>query len=160
MKIYTAPEPVDFEDIEHKACIFLAGSIEMGKANNWQSQVAEALEPYDIVIFNPRRTAWDSSWEQSLNNPVFVEQVNWELDKVDASDVVFFYFQGDTLSPISLMEMGIACAGGMDLVVVAEPGFWRRGNIEVMCDRHGIPLYGTLQAGIQALHNGLAQPEY
>ena len=41
--------------------IFLAGSIEMGVAEDWQSYVAKRMEQFDCTIFNPRRTEWDSS---------------------------------------------------------------------------------------------------
>lgn len=157
---FIPPERARFEEIQSRACIFLAGSIEMGRAIPWQSKVISALAQYDGVIFNPRRTDWDASWKQSIDNPHFNEQVNWELDHLAQSDLVFFFFQGDTLSPISLMELGIACASGTQVVVVAENGFWRRGNIEVMCDRHEIPLFSTLNEGIQYLHEYFGgQPE-
>ena len=41
-------------------CIFLAGSIEMGKAVEWQDKVSESLEEYSGNILNPRRVEWDN----------------------------------------------------------------------------------------------------
>lgn len=62
--------------------VFLAGSIEMGKAENWQIHVENLLEYTDCVIFNPRRDDWDSSWVQSvtrrvctITNPQFTRRV-------------------------------------------------------------------------------------
>ena len=60
--------------------VFLAGSIEMGKAENWQDKVERLLANEDIIIYNPRRDDWNSSWVQSKDNPQFREQVEWELD--------------------------------------------------------------------------------
>ena len=57
--------------------IFLAGSIEMGTAEDWQSKVIKELETYKGYIFNPRRDDWDSSWVQDINNSQFFEQVTW-----------------------------------------------------------------------------------
>jgi hypothetical protein len=151
MHLYTAPEHVPFTVIEHTACIFLAGSINMGKAIDWQAKVIDALQNTDVAVFNPRRVQWDPSWTQSINNPDFNTQVNWELDQLVSSDLVFFYFQGDTLSPVSLMELGITVAAGYTAIVVAEPNFWRRGNIEVVCKRYGIQLHADLDAGIADL---------
>ncbi|MEM7798371.1 MAG: nucleoside 2-deoxyribosyltransferase domain-containing protein, partial [Chloroflexota bacterium] len=37
--------------------IFLAGSIEMDKAEDWQSRLTASLSDLDLVIFNPRRDA-------------------------------------------------------------------------------------------------------
>ena len=80
--------------------IFLAGSIEMGTAGDWQTQVYDLLpEDSHINVFNPRRRDWDSSWKQSKDNPQFYEQVNWELDHIEQSQIVFFYFDPDTKSP-------------------------------------------------------------
>ncbi len=55
--------------------IFLAGSIEMGKAIDWQSEVVNALADTDLTLLNPRRADWDSSWVQSIDNAQFREQV-------------------------------------------------------------------------------------
>ncbi len=45
--------------------VFLAGSIEMGKAEQWQERIVAALSGAgDLVILNPRRDDWDDSWEQ------------------------------------------------------------------------------------------------
>lgn len=62
--------------------VFLAGSIEMGQAEQWQERVVHALsDAGDLVILNPRRDDW---------------------------------------------------------------GSWRWGNVEIVCARHRIPLFDTL----------------
>lgn len=52
--------------------VFLAGSIEMGQAEPWQTLLEDALADLPVTILNPRRDAWDASWEQSISNPVTV----------------------------------------------------------------------------------------
>lgn len=58
-------------ELQDGLSVFLAGSIEMGSAENWQARVERELADYDVLIFNPRRDDWDSSWVQSINNPRF-----------------------------------------------------------------------------------------
>jgi hypothetical protein len=124
--------------------IFLAGSIEMGIAEQWQERVVKAMSSVsDLVILNPRRDDWDSSWEQRADNPQFSEQVSWELNMLDAADIVVMYLAPDTKSPISLLELGL-CARSGKLKVCCPEGFWRRGNVEVVCRRYQIPLFATL----------------
>jgi len=124
--------------------VFLAGSIEMGTAENWQERVARALsEAGDVVLLNPRRDDWDDSWEQRADDPRFSEQVSWELDMLDAADVVVMYLAPGTKSPVSLLELGL-CARSGKLRVCCPEGFWRRGNVEMVCRRNRIPLFGTL----------------
>src|SRR5687768_8359461 len=72
--------------------VFLAGSIEMGAAEDWQTQFERSLSDLDVLIFNPRRDEWDSSWQQSIDNPLFREQVEWELDGLERATVIAMYF--------------------------------------------------------------------
>jgi hypothetical protein len=123
-----------------KKSIFLAGSIEMGAAENWQDKLSRALADQDIVIFNPRRDNWDSSWVQSISNPQFREQVEWELDHQEQADQIVMYFDPTTKAPISLLELGLAARTGK-LTVICPDGFWRKGNVEIVCKRFHIPLY-------------------
>jgi len=130
--------------------VFLAGSIDMGKAEDWQSKVTKALEDVDCVILNPRRDDWDSSWEQAISNPEFFEQVTWELDGMDRADVVALCLTKDSKAPISLLEMGLHAADGK-LVVFCPDGFWRKGNVDIVCARHGIPVYEDFDKFIAAV---------
>jgi hypothetical protein len=122
----------------------LAGSIELGLAEQWQERVVQAMADLNgLVILNPRRDDWDSTWEQRADNPQFSEQVEWELDMLDAADVVVMYLAAGTRSPISLLELGL-CARTGKLKVCCPEGFWRRGNVEVVCRRYQIPMFATL----------------
>jgi hypothetical protein len=123
--------------------VFLSGSIEMGRAVDWQEQVVRALQDLDVVVLNPRRDEWDSSWEQSIDNPSFREQVEWELAGLERASVVACYFAPDTRAPVTLLELGL-CARGGRLVVCCPEGYWRRGNVEVVCRRYGVLFVPTL----------------
>jgi hypothetical protein len=96
-------------------------------------------------MLNPRRAVWDATWEQSITNPDFYQQVNWELDGIDHADLCIFHFEPGTLSPITLMEFGYVAAKSDKKCVVSCPdSFWRKGNIEIMAERNGIILYNAL----------------
>lgn len=135
---------------KYSPAIFLAGSIEMGKAEDWQSQVQTELSDIDVTIFNPRRDDWDSSWIQRETNPEFNHQVNWELDHLERSDIIFMYFAPDTMSPISLLELGMF-ADSRKMIICCPTNFWRRGNVEIVCSRFGIPLFNELNDAIASL---------
>jgi hypothetical protein len=126
--------------------IFLAGSIEMGAADDWQSIIEKHLESAgdDLVIINPRRDSWDSSWTQSFSNPQFYQQVNWELNGLDKADLIVMYFSPETKSPMSLLELGLYANSGK-IIVCCPDGFWRKGNVDIVCEKYGIPLFETLE---------------
>ena len=141
-------------DIRNKESIFLAGSIEQGTAENWQSKMEKTFEKYNGVFYNPRREDWDSSWEQDENSPQFNYQVNWELDHLDKSDHIFMYFDPKTKSPITLMELG-AYGHHKNIIVCCPKGFWRRGNVQIFTTRKSIPFYNNLDEAIGALRTKL-----
>lgn len=119
--------------------IFLGGSIEMGKAENWQERVVRELSDKRIQFLNPRRDDWDSSWEQTIENEQFKEQVTWELTSLEIADYIIMYFDPNTKSPISLLELGLyAGCDPEKLVVLCPEGFWRKGNVDIVCERYGV----------------------
>jgi hypothetical protein len=131
--------PDDYSGITGKKTIFLAGSIEMGKAENWQERLVSALRHLDALVLNPRRGQWNASWEQSIDNPDFRQQVEWELNALERADLVIMYFAPETRSPISLLELGVCAAKKPDNLIVCCPeGFWRKGNVDIVCHRFGV----------------------
>ena len=149
-----APERVTLT--QNDFLVFLAGSIEMGRAEPWQDEVASRLLAANpsIKVANPRRLDWNKDAVQSIDDPYFNEQVNWELDHLDRANLVLFYFQPSTMSPITLLELGrhLSTSRRPDNTIVCCPqGFWRRGNVEVVMQRAGLgrPLE-TLDSMIEA----------
>lgn len=132
--------------------IFLAGSIEMDKAEDWQKKVASKFSKYDITFFNPRRDSWDSSWKQDINDENFNYQVNWEMDHLEISDIILIYFEPNTKSPISLLELGLY-ADSNKIIICCPDGFWRKGNIQIVSNRYNIPLYDDMDDALYALEH-------
>ncbi len=121
--------------------IFLAGSIEMGTAEDWQTRIENYFEDVevDVTLLNPRRKEWDSSWERTIANRQFRDQVEWELDALEKVDLIFLYLSPDTKSSISLLELGLFIH--KDLIVCCPEGFWRKGNVDIVCKRHKVYVY-------------------
>lgn len=140
--------------------IFLAGSIEMGVAENWQDKVISSNKLM-VNFYNPRRDDWDSSWSQDINDPQFYEQVTWELDMLDKADFIFMYFDPNTKSPISLLELGLYAnmshrhRSKSKLIVCCPDGFWRKGNVDIVCQRYNIPMFTNLETALVELKNRL-----
>jgi hypothetical protein len=101
-----APKPVDIKGVV--SSLFLAGSIEEGKAEKWQDKVWKEVKDIPaLAVLNPRRDDWDDSWKEEIENKKFREQVEWELNGLENVDVVAMYFDSKTKSPITLLELGI-----------------------------------------------------
>ena len=140
MNVIEAPNKLEFTNNS----IFLAGTIDNGDSFDWQSEVIKSLNGFDITILNPRRKDWDSSWKQTFDDPQFNEQVNWELDALDKADFILMYFAPESKSPISLLELGLY-ANSNKLIVCCPDGFYRKGNVEIVCKRYGISLFNSLE---------------
>lgn len=132
--------------------VFLGGSIEMGKAEDWQKRVTADIEGHNLIVFNPRRDDWDSSWVQSADNPQFYEQVTWELSNIDQSDIVVFYFASNTISPITLLELGTQLGSRYsNIIVFCDPTYSRRGNVDITCEMYGVKVHSFYNDFIKAL---------
>ena len=124
--------------------VFLAGSIEMGRAEDWQTRVEQHFAQLPAyTVLNPRRDDWDSSWVQTFENPQFAQQVNWELNGLERADHIILYLHPATKAPISLLELGLHASSGK-LLVCCPTGYWRKGNVDIVCERYGIPVYEAL----------------
>lgn len=117
--------------------VFLAGSIDLGSAGKWQAIVEGKLSDTNLIILNPRRDHWDSSWIQSRDNADFRAQVEWELNAMEKANVIAMYFEPNTKSPISLLELGLFARTGK-MVVCCPEGFWRKGNVDIVCTKYGV----------------------
>lgn len=140
---YLAPEDISKRD-SNKPSVFLAGSIEMGSAEDWQTKLAKELVENRCNVFNPRRKDWDSSWKQTIDDPQFSEQVRWELNALEEADQIIMYFDPKTKSPISLLELGLYAKSGK-LTVICPEGFWRKGNVDIVCDKYDIPMFDSIE---------------
>ena len=85
----------------------------------------------------------DSSWEQHFENPQFYQQVTWELQGLETADYVIVYFAEHSQAPITLLELGLHAQSGKVLVCCPK-GFWRKGNVDIVCNRYQIPMFDTL----------------
>lgn len=141
MKEFKAPTPYPTEGRK----LFLGGSIEMGQAEDWQKKVVADLSYIDdLVILNPRRDDWDPTWTQTpVPGSKFYEQVAWELEAQEDADVICYYFAKDTLSPITLLELGVfGLRRDKKVVVYVDDDYLRRGNVIMTCDTYNIAWSG------------------
>ena len=161
------PEDSDQTVDAESVTVFLAGSIDNGAATLWAKEVEASCHDLDITFFNPRRENWNSALVQRASEPMFKQQVTWELDRIairtpsGGCDIPFFYFEAGSISPITLQELGFVFGSRSAFnaygartvmpIVVCPIKYWRRGNVEIMCARHGVPVYSELSPGIEAL---------
>jgi hypothetical protein len=146
--------PNDIPNVKTNTKIFLGGSIEMGKAVNWQKALIERLRDEPITFINPRRDDWDSSWVQEITNPQFREQVEWELSGLEESDIIIMVFDPKTMSPISLLELGLHSKSNK-MVVMCPEGFWRKGNVDIVCEKYNIKQVKNIDELVEYIYEKL-----
>jgi hypothetical protein len=126
-----------------RSSVIFYGAIQPDPDKDWQNSLASWLSDLPIDILNPRRDDWDSSWVEDISFPKFKEQVEWEMDYATVADVIVFNFVPGTLTPITLLELGMYAGTGKAVVCCPE-GFYKRGNVQMVCMRYGIELLDTL----------------
>jgi len=177
MQIVEAPSSLKPFLVSKAIKVFIAGSIELGKARDWQTEFIEklnkerSLKKVDVVLFNPRRRDWNDSWREDINNPQFREQVEWELEAQKIANIIPMHFEPKALAPITLMEFGLniqlrCVAMQVDgwnfiprlpsrLVVHCPKGFWKKGNVDIICARYNIKQVETLSDLIDITIEGI-----
>ncbi|KAF5309970.1 hypothetical protein D9619_010268 [Psilocybe cf. subviscida] len=152
-------KPLDRVDLSGTKSVFLSGSIDQDAATSWQVQLQAALGHHPgIAIINPHRPDWDASWTQDISSAPFREQVEWELDMLERADVIAVYFSPASQAPVTLLELGLFARSGK-VVVACPEGFWKRGNVQVVCERWGIPLVDDLDALRREVERRLVERE-
>jgi len=142
-RVVTAPNPVTHWDTEFS--IFLGGSREMEKAIDWQEHARQRLMASEnVLILNPRRPDWDAGGVQDPTpGTQFHEQVSWELDNQELADCIIYNFIPDTISPITLLELGLFQHFG-NVRICCPKTYHRYGNVKIVADRYGILFYEDL----------------
>lgn len=147
-----SPEKYDLNT--RKISIFLGGSIELGKVRDWQQEIAKEIDNKEyssnIVLLNPRRSAWDPSWP--VDDPYHQElsrQIKWELGYQDRADILIYFFAAETLSPITLLELGSYSA--RKPIIFIEPGYLRRANVQITAEHFGWEYYTDYAQFLTAL---------
>lgn len=140
--VITAPETyIPAQEWHHK--IFLAGAIDMGEAVDWQAQVIQLFALHEnFVLFNPRRPRFKPD--------TLDEQIRWELDALETVDTVFMWFPKTAQAPIALFESGLYWKSGK-LLIGAEPGFYRRRNLELTGERYNVTIHDSIQNMVNRL---------
>lgn len=119
--------------------VFLAGSIEMGKAVQWQRHLYNYLQDLPIEVFNPRRGHWDPNVTAEAKHLDFRRQVNWEWEALKDATVICFFFDHETMSPVTMLELG-KWLNSDKVVVCCDKRFWKGGNIHLVCEYEKVPL--------------------
>jgi len=127
-----------------KFTVFTAGSIEMGDAVNWQPLMATLLNHLPITVCNPRKGKWDQSITQQAKDEFFRQQVVWELEALEQADVICFFFDTRTKSPVSLLELG-RWMDSDKVVVCCGQDYWKSGNVHITCEEYGVQCVETFE---------------
>ena len=122
--------------------IFLAGTIDMGDSVDWQRDFVNWLKDTftlgTYIVYNPRRDEWIEGGKKELDY-----QVKWELNHLEASDMIIMNILGTSKSPITLLELGLFAKTGK-LTVCCEPEFYRYDNVKAVCDRYSVEMFNSL----------------
>lgn len=140
--------------------LFLAGTIDNGQSRNWQQEFINELMKVKtnnvISIFNPRR----DNWNESATDADIKKQISWEDKHLSMSDLIIFNFLEDSLSPITLLELGERLALGHDIVVICNSSFWRYINVRQVVSKYGtnnrnVKLFADEESALKYIKNAI-----
>ncbi|KAF1977794.1 hypothetical protein BU23DRAFT_550467 [Bimuria novae-zelandiae CBS 107.79] len=143
--------------------LILFGTIQPSPTHNWATHLSTTLLDLPIQILNPRRDDWDATWREDVSFAPFRENVEWEMAHAEKASLIVICFKAGSLCPISLLELGMHAARfGERVVVCCEDGFYKRGNVEIVCARFGVVCVrtvGELERAVREWMEGLCDGE-
>ena len=131
--------------------VFLAGTTSKVDTSDWRETLSTSLSDVPVTMYNPYRADWDSSWREDINFAPYREQVEWELDKQDKADIVVVYFHPATQAPVSLLEFGICARVPGKAIVLCPDGYWKRGNVQIVCKKFGVEMVDSVDGLREAI---------
>ena len=153
-KEYCPSAPVPFARIT-PSVLYIGGSVDGGKVPDWQSGLQRDLADASVLTVNPRRSDWNPSWAENEGSREFHSHVLWQLRSQQSADHVFLYFKAGSTAALALFELGFNAHSGK-LTVCCEDGFWRKGNVELVCERYQVPFYHKYEYAVAALKREFA----
>jgi len=66
------------------------------------------------------------------------------LEALEQADVICFFFDVRTMSPVSLLELG-RWMDSDKIVVCCGEKYWKSGNVHIMCERYGVTCVETFE---------------
>jgi hypothetical protein len=122
-RIIQAP---DILEASYLPLLFLAGGIT--GCSDWQAPVAQRLaQNLRINIANPRRQQWDMNADDSESE----KQIIWEYNLLKRTDIFFFWFPGETVCPVTLLELGTCLHRKGPIFIGTDPSYVRRFDVIV-----------------------------
>ena len=131
--------------------VFLAGTTSKVDKSDWRETLSTSLSDVPVTIYNPYRADWDSSWREDISFAPYRKQVEWELDKQEQADIVVVYFHPATQAPISLLEFGLCARLPGKAIVVCPEGYWKRGNVQIVCKKFGVEMLDNVDGLREAI---------
>jgi hypothetical protein len=125
--------------------VFLAGTTSRVDTADWRETLSSLLFEVPVTIYNPYRADWNGTWREDVDFAPFREQVEWELDKQEKADVVVVYFHPASQAPISLLELGLCARTPGKAIVLCPEGYWKRGNVQMVCRKFGVEMVGSIE---------------
>ena len=132
--------------------IYLAGTQDFSNAaNDWQQKFIEGLVPLtdpikgllmlkstNFIIINPH-VPFQSPAGPTLDNPQFVQVMQWRMSMMDQADMVFCNIMNMSKSPAPVLEFGVMVTSGK-LVVRCGELHMNYPQIRLYCEKYNIPL--------------------
>lgn len=93
---------------------------------DWQKEFIQYFKQTSLTIINPRRYDFDVA-DTSMEE----EQIKWEHEHLEKSDIISFWFPKETLCPITLYELGKYAKSQKDIFVWVEDNYSRKRDVEI-----------------------------
>ena len=136
-----------------KISVFLAGTIDNGESIDWQASLSNEIQEEfpKVNIYNPRRADWD----KDATVPDLIEQIRWEQKYLNQCSILFFNILANSVSPVTLLELGQALGRGKEVVIACSSDYFRYWNVRATALEHDRIVYTSYEQAVKLLKRKL-----
>jgi hypothetical protein len=85
--------------------------------------------------------------------------VRWELENQENADLIAVYFAPGSQSVVTMAELGLFAHTGKQIVCCPE-GYFRKGNVDIICQRYKISQVDTLEELAETVKQRIEMKEF
>lgn len=120
MKYIEAPDIYTWNNTS----LFIAGWI--SNCPDWQKKFVEYFRETNLTLINPRRYKFDIH-----DTSIEEQQIKWEHEHLEKSDLISFWFPKETLCPITLFELWKYIRSDKKIFIWVDEKYSRKRDIEI-----------------------------
>lgn len=144
--------------IQKHFSVFLGGRFSSDQTNDFREVIEQKLSDSDGVILTASN---QQDWVGSISEPCiegdnqFTRHVVWGFLAQEEADMVVLYFDSESNSPTTMLELGLAVQYPDKIIVFCSDDFEQKATVDIVCKYNRIKQVHSIDAVVDEIKSRL-----